>query len=55
MNTIVARMDANDGILKRILDNNDFHDLLADYYANKVYARLREDTEQGDPVSSGAA
>ena len=40
-------MDANDEILKRILDNHDFHDLLADYYANKVYARLRQNTEQG--------
>ncbi len=55
MNTIVARMDANDEILKRILDNNDFHDLLADYYANKVYARLRPNTEQGDATPGGTA
>ena len=47
MNTIVNRMDANDEIFKQVLDNNDFHDLLADYYANKVYARLRENTDRG--------
>ena len=55
MNTIVNRMDANNEILKRVLDNNDFHDLLADYYANKVYARLRPNTEQGDATPGGTA
>ena len=41
MNTIVTRMDANDEIFKRILDDHDFRDLLADYYVKKVYERLR--------------
>ena len=41
MNTIVTRMDANNDIFKRILDDNDFRTLLADY-VKKVYAQLRE-------------
>ena len=55
MNTIVARMDANHEILKRILDNNDFHDLLSDHYANKIYTRLRPNTEQADTTPGGTA
>ena len=35
-------MDANDEIFKRILDDDDFRDLLADYYVSKVYEQLRE-------------
>jgi type I restriction enzyme R subunit len=32
MNTIVTRMDADDEIFKRVLDDQDFRTLLADYY-----------------------
>ena len=35
-------MDANDDIFKRVLDDQDFRDLLSDYYVRKVYERLRE-------------
>lgn len=42
MNTVVTRMDANGEIFKRVLDDKDFRDLLADYYVKKVYDRLRE-------------
>jgi type I restriction enzyme, R subunit len=41
MSTIVTRMDANDEIFKRVLDDADFRDLLADYYVRKVYEQLR--------------
>jgi type I restriction enzyme R subunit len=41
MSTIVGRMDANDEIFKRVLDDQDFRDILADYYVRKVYERLR--------------
>ena len=41
MNTIVTRMDANNEIFKRVLDDQDFRTLLADYYVKKVYERLR--------------
>ncbi len=35
-------MDDNDEIFKRILDDDDFRDLLGDYYVRKVYDQLRE-------------
>lgn len=41
LNTVVTRMDANEGIFKRILDDDDFRELLADFYVRKMYARLR--------------
>lgn len=42
LQTIVTRMDANSGIFKRILDDQDFRELLGDYYVKKVYGQLRE-------------
>jgi type I restriction enzyme, R subunit len=42
MNTIVTRMDANNEIFKRVLDDEDFRTLLADYYVKKVYEKLRD-------------
>lgn len=41
LDTVVARMDANEAIFKKILDDEDFHELLADFYLKRVYARLR--------------
>jgi type I restriction enzyme R subunit len=42
MNTIVTRMDANNEIFKRVLDDQDFRAVLADYYVKKVYDGLRK-------------
>lgn len=42
MNTVVTRMDANNAIFGRILDDAEVRDFLADVYVRKVYARLRE-------------
>ena len=42
LQTIVTRMDANSEIFKRILDEQDFRELLGDYYGKKVYEQLRE-------------
>jgi type I restriction enzyme R subunit len=42
LQTIVTRMDANSEIFKRILDEEDFRNLLGDYYLKKVYQQLRE-------------
>ena len=39
MHTIVTRMDANDEIFKRILDDEDFRATLGDFYLRKVYER----------------
>jgi len=42
LQTIVTRMDANSEIFKRILDDDEFRELLGDYYVKKVYDQLRE-------------
>lgn len=42
IDTIVKRMDSNEGIFKRILDDKDFRAALADFYLARVYGRLRE-------------
>jgi type I restriction enzyme, R subunit len=42
LQTIITRVDANDEIFKRILDDEDFRDALGEFYLRKVYERLRE-------------
>jgi type I restriction enzyme R subunit len=42
LQTIITRMDANSDIFKRILDDDDFRELLGDYYVKTVYEQLRE-------------
>ena len=42
LQTIVTRVDANDEIYKKILDDEDFCATLGEYYLRKVYERLRE-------------
>ena len=42
MQTIVTRMDANSDIFKKILDDDEFSDVLRDFYLKKVYGELRE-------------
>jgi hypothetical protein len=41
MNTIVSRMDADSEIFKRILDDDEFRELLGDYYVRNVYEQAR--------------
>ena len=48
LQTIVTRMDANSEIFKRILDDDEFRELLGDYYVKKVYEQLREAAGFGD-------
>jgi type I restriction enzyme R subunit len=43
MATIVGRMDQNSAIFKKILDDDDFSEVLRDYYLKKVYADLRDE------------
>jgi type I restriction enzyme R subunit len=40
LDTIVGRMDENDAIYRRILDDEDFRKVLLDLYASRVYHRL---------------
>ncbi len=42
LQTVIARADANDEILKRILDDEEFAAALGTFYLRKVYERLRE-------------
>ena len=42
LQTIITRVDANDEIYKRILDDEDFRNMLGQFYLRKVYERLRD-------------
>src|ERR1019366_1628408 len=42
LNTVVGRMDENEAIFKRILDDEEFRQTLMDLYATRVYRRARE-------------
>jgi type I restriction enzyme, R subunit len=42
MGTVVGRMDENQAIFKRVLDDPEFQKTLMDLYALRVYRRLRE-------------
>jgi type I restriction enzyme, R subunit len=42
LQTIVTRMDANDEIYKKILDDEDFQATIMGFYLKRVYERLRE-------------
>jgi type I restriction enzyme R subunit len=45
LNTVVGRMDDNEAIFKRILDDEEFQALIREHYMNRVYATLREGQE----------
>jgi type I restriction enzyme, R subunit len=42
LSTVVGRMDDNEAIFKRILDEPDFQEALMDLYATRVYRRARD-------------
>ena len=42
MGLVAERTDDNETTFKRVLDDQDFRTLLADYYVKKVYDQLRE-------------
>jgi type I restriction enzyme R subunit len=41
MDTVIDRMDENDAIFKRILDDPEFQQVLKDFYAKRVYRKAR--------------
>jgi hypothetical protein len=43
--TVIGRMDDNEAIVRRVLDDPDFQSALMDLYATRVYRRAREDIE----------
>ena len=48
LNTVVGRMDDNEAIFKRILDDPEFQSALTDLYASRVYRRARSIDEGGN-------
>lgn len=42
MQLLLGRMDANDAITKRVLDDEEFRTAVSQFYLQKVYERLRE-------------
>ncbi len=46
LDTIVKRVDSNDAIFKKILDEPDFRRTLLEFYAAKLYERLRRPEDQ---------
>ena len=47
LSTIVGRVDQNDAIFKKILDDEDFKQTLLEFYAARLYERLRGDDQLG--------
>ncbi len=52
LDTVISRMDENDAIFKRILDDEEFCQVLMDLYASRVYQRARR-TGDPDPLGAG--
>lgn len=46
IDTVVRRMDDNEGIFKRILDEPAFQQTILDRYAARLYGRLRAENDQ---------
>jgi type I restriction enzyme, R subunit len=44
LNTVVRRMDDNEAIFKRILDDQEFQSVLMDFYARRVFDRARTES-----------
>ena len=44
LQTIVTRVDDNEEIYKKILDDEDFKAVISEFYLRKVYERLRDDS-----------
>lgn len=52
MGTVVSRMDENEEIFKRILDDEEFRQVLMDLYAGRVYRSAREAPGPSASISS---
>ena len=46
VDTIVKRVDSNEAIFKKILDEPGFRQTVLEYYAGKLYERLRRPDDQ---------
>ena len=43
LKTVISRMDENDTLFRRILDDPDFQDAIKDFYGTKIYNHARRD------------
>ena len=43
LKTVISRMDENDALFQRILDDNEFQEAIKDFFARKVYQQARGD------------
>jgi type I restriction enzyme R subunit len=48
---VISRMDENDALFKRILDDTEFHEAIKDYYGRKIYQQTRG--ESAEPNAEG--
>ncbi len=46
LQTIITRVDTNEDIFKKILDDEDFRTTLGEFYLRKVYERLQATAER---------
>jgi type I restriction enzyme, R subunit len=46
MDTVVQRMDANADIFRRVLDDDTFQEAIREFYATRLYERLRAESDQ---------
>ncbi|MBA3348194.1 MAG: type I restriction endonuclease subunit R, partial [Actinobacteria bacterium] len=51
IDTVVRRMDSNEEIFKRILDEPEFQQTILDHYAERLYGRLRSEDQLGIPAA----
>ncbi len=42
LKTVISRMDENDALFRRILDDPEFQDAVKDFYGSKVYLEARK-------------
>ena len=52
LQTIITRVDANEEIFKKILDDPDFRATLGEFYLQKVYERLQATSSEPPPATS---
>jgi hypothetical protein len=53
--TVVRRMDENEDIFKRILDEPAFRQTVLDHYAERLYGRLRAPTSSTSDTQGAPA
>jgi len=46
LKTVIGRMDENDALFRRILDDPEFHDAIKDFYGSKVYREARRPRDE---------